>query len=151
MDQSEIDRCTSLASLALGRTPKPGEMDPLIAESSSFAEFRVRMILNEELGSKFTSVADRWRMAVPQKAGLPSRSLSSLAYAIEHIVARLDALDGRIEKQESELLDAAKRLDTIATTHRDALKDSTDLRAIAHVLRTRLTTVAARDDERKNT
>ena len=150
MDQTDIDRCSSFAFLTLGRALKSADLDSLVTDSSSFAEFRVKMILSDSFRPTFASVVDHWRTAVPHKGGVPSRSLSALGYAIEKILSRLDSIDSRVEKQEVQLLDAAKSLDAIATTHQNTLKDTTELRAITHSLRTRLSAVASRSDEKKS-
>lgn len=149
MDQTDIDRCNFFAALVLGRAPKPGELDSLVDKSTSFADFRVRMVLSDSFSSVFAIIANHWRMVVPKKAGVPSRSLGTLAFSIEQILSRLDSLDARVAQQETDLLDGVKRLDSILTTHHNILKDTSELRSIAHSLRKRFASFTSREFDKK--
>jgi uncharacterized protein YPO0396 len=144
MDSSEIDRCMRLFSLVHGRKPKQGEIDGLLQASASFMEFRVRLVLDPELGKTLAAVVDRWRAQVPRQQHVPSRHVNSLAHSIEQLLLRIDALDARLNKHEQDLVEAVKRLDAAASTHEGFAVDLRECRAAAVSFRDRLSDVVAR-------
>jgi len=115
MNEPEKGRCEEYSRVLFGKSLRGGDLEDLVKGSSSYEEFRVRVVhklANKDEKSKQITV--RWRNSVAKKDDSPDANI--LLHMLESLAEKQTELERKMRDANAELLERLKTLDSAATT-----------------------------------
>jgi hypothetical protein len=114
MNEPEKVRCEEYSRVLFGKSLKGGDLEDLVKGSSSYEEFRVRVVhkwSNKDDKSKQITV--HWRSSVAKKDDSPDANI--LLHMLESLAEKQTELERKMREANAELLDRLKALDSATT------------------------------------
>ena len=114
MNEPEKVRCAEYSRALFGKSVKNGDFEDLLKGSSSFEEFRIRLV--HKFASKnehSKKVAVRWQATVTHKNDSPDGNI--LLHKLESLAQKQIELERKMREANADLLDKLHTLDTAAT------------------------------------
>jgi hypothetical protein len=115
MNEPEKVRCEEYSRAIFGKSVKNAELEDLVKGSSSFEEFRIRMVhkfSNKNEHSK--KIAVRWQTTIVKTDDRPDANI--LLHMLESLAQRQVELERKMRESNAELLEKLQALDKAATT-----------------------------------
>jgi hypothetical protein len=114
MNEPEKVRCEEYSRAVFGKSVKNSELEDLVRGSSSFEEFRIRMVHKfankNELSKKITV---RWQNTVVKSDDSPDANI--LLHMLESLAQKQIELERKMREANTELLERFQALDAAAT------------------------------------
>jgi len=116
MNEPEKIRCEEYSRAIFGKSVKTAELEDLVKGSSSFEEFRIRMVHKFAHKTEYSKkIAVRWQGTVVKRADeLPDANI--LLHMLESLAQRQVELERKMREANAELLQKLQTLDAAATT-----------------------------------
>jgi hypothetical protein len=116
MNEPEKIRCEEYSRAIFGKSVKNAELEDLVKGSSSFEEFRIRMVHKFANKNEYSKkIAVRWQSTVV-KTDDHHTDANILLHMLESLAQRQVELERKMREANAELLDRLQALDAAATT-----------------------------------
>lgn len=114
MNEPEKVRCAEYSRALFGKSVKNGDFEDLLRGSSSFEEFRIRLVHKFAGKSEHSKkVAVRWQSTVTKRNDSPDGNI--LLHKLESLAQKQIELERKMREANAELLDKLHALDAAAT------------------------------------
>jgi len=115
MDEPEKNRCEEYSRALFGKSVKNNEFEDIVKGSSSFDEFRVRLVHKFASRNEYSKkIAVRWQSTVGKTDDHPDANI--LLHMLESLSQRQIELERKMREANTELLERFQALDAAATT-----------------------------------
>jgi DNA repair exonuclease SbcCD ATPase subunit len=115
MDEPQKNRCEEYSRALFGKSVKNSELEDLVKGSSSFDEFRVRVVHKFASRNEYSKkIAVRWQSTVVKSDDHPDANI--LLHMLESLAQRQIELERKMREANAELLERFQALDAAATT-----------------------------------
>jgi hypothetical protein len=142
MNESDRARCAQYTQILFGKSLKSRDVDHLISLCTSFAEFRVRAVLefsqNAEAPKK---VAAHWRASAVKDDSSPDANI--MLHMLENLSQKHYDLEQTMRDTSAELLAKLQVIDSIATAQAEWRNSMDEIRMQIMMVRNRLDNVDA--------
>lgn len=116
MDEPQKIRCEEYSRAIFGKSVKGSELEDLVKGSSSFDEFRVRVVHKFASRNEYSKkIAVRWQSTVV-KSDDHHPDANILLHTLETLAQRQVELERKMREANADLLERLQTLDAAATT-----------------------------------
>ncbi len=128
MNEPERIRCEEYSRALFGKSVKNNDFEDLVKGSSSFEEFRIRVV--HKFANKYEhskKVAVRWQSTVVKTDDSPDANI--LLHRLESLAQKQIDLERKMREANAEMLDRLQALDAAATAQSGWRTDLDEIRA----------------------
>jgi DNA repair exonuclease SbcCD ATPase subunit len=117
MNEPEKIRCEEYSRALFGKSVKNNELEDLVKGSSSYDEFRVRVVHKFSNRNEYSKrIAGRWQSTIVVKTADHLPDANILLHMLEGIAQRQVEVERKMREANAELLERLQTLDAAATT-----------------------------------